>query len=109
MVHTDGGAARDSEKRRPHQCLELDQDRPRPFHAANNSGARNLKGSFREKKFRRVVYLLEPRLFHFEDPDLIGGTEAVFDGSQDAEVMSAVPLEIENRVDHMLQYPRAGE
>src|SRR2546427_462947 len=88
MVHTDGGAARDSEKRRTHQCLELDQDRPRPFHAANNSGARNLKGSFREKKFRRVVSLPEPRLFHFEDTDLIGGTEAILNCPQDAKIMN---------------------
>ena len=50
-----------------------------------------------------------PAAGHLEDADLVGRAEAVLDGAEDAEVMAALALEIEHRVDHVLDDARAGD
>ena len=46
---------------------------------------------------------------HLEDADLVGGAEAVLDGAQDAELVAALALEVEDGVDHVLDDARAGD
>ena len=46
---------------------------------------------------------------HLEDPELVGGAEAVLGGAQRAVEAVAVALELQHRVDHVLQHPGAGD
>ena len=50
-----------------------------------------------------------PRVGHLEDADLVGRAEAVLDRAQDAELVAALALEIEHRIDHVLEHARAGD
>ena len=62
-----------------------------------------------EEQGRRVRHLGEPAVAHLEHADLVGRAEAVLDGAQDAELVAALALEIEHRVDHVLEHARAGD
>ena len=57
----------------------------------------------------RVGDLLQPGVGHLEDADLVGRAEAVLHRPQDAEVVAAFALEIEHRVDHVLDHPGPGD
>ena len=46
---------------------------------------------------------------HLEHADLVGRAVAVLDAAQDAEGVAGVALEIEHRVDHVLDDARAGD
>jgi hypothetical protein len=46
---------------------------------------------------------------HLEDADLVGGAEAVLHRAQDAELVAALALEIQRRIDHVLQHAGAGD
>ena len=50
-----------------------------------------------------------PGVGHLEDADLVGRAEAVLDRAQDAELVAALALEVEHRVDHVLEHARAGD
>ena len=56
-----------------------------------------------------VGHRLQARPRHLEDPELVGGAEAVLDGAQRAVEAVAVALELEHRVDHVLEHPGAGD
>ena len=46
---------------------------------------------------------------HLEHADLVGRAEAVLHRAQDAELVAALALEIEHRVDHVLEHAGAGD
>ena len=52
---------------------------------------------------------VEPCARHLEDPDLVGGAEAVLDRPQHPQVPVAVALELEHGVDEVLEHARAGD
>ena len=45
---------------------------------------------------------------HFEDADLVSRAEAILHGAQDAKLVSALTLEIEDGIDHVLDHARTG-
>src|SRR6185437_11044245 len=51
---------------------------------------------------------LEPLLRHAEHPDLVDRTETILRRSQNSVVERALALEVENRVDDVLERLRAG-
>src|SRR5260370_30614904 len=66
-------------------------------------------GTSGEKQRRGVWDLYQAAIAHLEHTDLIGGAETVLDGAQDAELVPAFAFEIKDGVDHVLEYPRAGD
>ena len=52
---------------------------------------------------------LQAGLAHLEDAELVGGAEAVLGGAQHAVEAVAVALELQHRVDHVLEHPGAGD
>ena len=65
--------------------------------------------SLEPMKSREGFDLPEAAIGHFEYADLIGRSEAVLHGSQDAELVPAVALEIEHGIDHVLDDLGAGD
>ena len=61
-----------------------------------------------EEQGRRVRYLGETAVAHLEHADLVGRPEAVLDRAQDAELVAALALEVEHRVDHVLEHTWPG-
>ncbi len=46
---------------------------------------------------------------HLENADLVRGAKAVLDRAEDAELMAAFALEIQHRVDHVLEHAGARD
>ena len=63
----------------------------------------------RDEETRRVGDLREPAGRHLEDADLVGRAEPVLHGPEDAVRQTLVALEVEHRVDHVLEDPRPGD
>ena len=57
----------------------------------------------------RVAHALEPRLGHREHADLVDRAKAVLDRPHQAETRMGVALEIQHRVDHVLEHARTGQ
>ena len=93
----------------PDQGLDLDQQRARALDAGEHRGARDAGLALGEEQRRRVRHLDQAALGHLEHADLVGGAEAVLDRAQDAELVAAVALEVEHRVDHVLEHARPGD
>ena len=49
-----------------------------------------------------------PITAHLEDADLVGGAEAVLRGAQQAGGPEPLPLQVDHRVDEVLEGPRTG-
>ena len=62
-----------------------------------------------DEEERGVGDLLQPGVGHLEDADLGGRPEAVLHRAEQAEMLAGVALEIEHRVDHVLDHARAGD
>ena len=84
----------------PAGCPRASPARPSPG-APTGRSARNAADGFGD--------LGEPALAHLEDAHLVGRAEAVLDGAQHAQRVRAVALEVEHRVDQVLEHARAGE
>ena len=108
-VPADHGAARRAEAGRHHQRLDLDQDRPRAFDAGEHGRARCRGQPVAEEQLGRVGDLAQAVGGHLEHADLVGGAEAVLGGAQDAIGVAAVALEVEHRVDHVLDHLGTGD
>jgi len=59
---------------------------------------------FGQEQLGRIGHLDEPAIGHLEDADLVGRAKAVLYRPQDAELMSPIALEIEHRVNHVLEH-----
>ena len=66
-------------------------------------------GALGEQRRRRRAHADEPALAHLEDADLARRAEAVLHGAHDAERVVAVALEVQHRVDHVLEHARPGD
>ena len=62
-----------------------------------------------EEERGRVLDLDHPAVRHLEDPDLVRRPEAVLEGPQDPEALEPITLELEHRVDHVLQDARSRD
>ena len=110
-VPADHGAARRRERRRRDQRLDLHKQRARALPHRRNTAA---PGAFSpialaKEKLRRVVTGRRPSAAHLERADLAGRAEAVLDRAQQAVMLGAVALEIQDRIDHVLDHLRAGD
>src|SRR5260370_38366060 len=52
---------------------------------------------------------MHPAVAHFEDTDLIGGTEPILLTAQDAEAVVTLTLEVEDGIDDVLEHTRARD
>ena len=108
-IPADDGMARRAEGGGRHQRLDLDQQRPRALDAGEDAGAGDLAAALGEEQGGRVRHVRQAAIRHLEDADLVGRTEAVLHGPQDAELMAALAFEIKHRVDHVLEHTGAGD
>ena len=81
----------------------------RTLQAGNDRGAGDFAGALRHEQARGVGHFHQPRLLHLKNPQLMGGAEAVLDGAQQPEGVAPVALEVEHRIDEMLQHHGAGD
>ena len=65
--------------------------------------------SARQEDRRRVAHLLQPAGRHGEEAELVHRAEAVLGGAHDAVAAARLALEIQHRVDQVLEQPRAGD
>ena len=94
---------------RRHQRLHFHQQGPRALDPREDGRPRGALVAAGDEERRRVGDLREPRTRHLEDADLIGRSEAVLRGAQNAEVMRPIAFEGDDRVHHMLDHPGTGD
>ena len=92
-----------------HQRLDLHQQRPRAFLGDEHAGTRHRVGMLRQKERRRVGDGLQSPVGHAEHAQLVHGPEAVLDGADQPVGGVAVALEVQHRVDHVLQNARPSQ
>src|SRR5439155_646769 len=80
--------------------------RSRNADATATASPRSAAGSRFQEDLRRIGDLAKATLGHLEDADLVRGSEAVLRRAQDAERVEALALEIEDRVDDVLEDAR---
>ena len=98
-----------AQRRGRHKGLHLHQHGTRALHARENGGAGCGSVAARQKQRRGVGDLGEALPRHFENADLVGGAEAVLHRAQDAEMTAPIPLEGDDRIDHMLDHAGTGD
>ena len=79
----------------------------RALDAGEDRGAGRAEIALGEKQLGRVGDFAQAAAGHLEHADLVGRAEAVLDRAQDAELVRALALEREHRVDHVLDHARA--
>ncbi len=92
-----------------HQRLDLDQQRPRAFLRHQHAGAGDLLAVLRQEQRRRIGHLAQALLGHREHAELVDRAEAVLERAHQAEARVRVALEVEHRVDDVLEHARPGE
>ena len=103
------GAAGRAERARGDQRLDLAEHRARALHAGKDRRARGIAVALVEKERRGIGDFLQAERRHLEDADLVGRAVAVLDAAEDAEGVARIALEIEHRVDHVLDDARARD
>ena len=91
------------------QRLNLDQQRPGALAGDQYHAARGLAAVARQEDRRGVADGAQAALGHGEDAELVDGAEAVLDRPQHPKAAARLALEVEHRVDHVLQHPRPGD
>ena len=80
-----------------------------PSSVTSTHAARHRLAVRRQEDRARVRHALQPALGHREHADLVDRAEAVLDRAHQAEARMRVALEVQHRVDHVLEHARAGE
>ena len=62
-----------------------------------------------QEQGRRVRYLAQPLVGHGEHTQFVHGAEAVLERPHQAEAGVGIALEVEHRIDHMLEHTRPGQ
>ncbi len=91
------------------QGLHLDQQRPGTFPGDQDATARDLLFVAREKDRRRITDLAQPLVGHRKHPQFVDRAEAILDRANQTKRTSALALEVEHGVDHVLEHARAGQ
>ena len=94
--------------RRRDQRLDLDQQRARALHRAQNARAGHRLGVAQEA-VGGIGHLVEPAGAHLEHADLVRGPEPVLERAQRAETALALALELQHAVDRVLEHARPGQ
>ena len=108
-VDAHGDAAGDGAQAQVGEHLHLDQQRTGALAHHGDDAAGYGLGVFRQEDRRRVGHLAQPLLHHGEHADLIGGAEPVLDRPQHPVAAAGIALEVEHRVDHVLEHPWTGD
>ena len=101
-------APRHREVGRRDERLDLEQHRPRPLERAGD-GCADLALDGPAEELGRLGHADEPGAGHLEDGELVRRAEAVLRRAQDAMLVVAVALELEDAVDQVLEDARAGD
>src|SRR3984893_1733765 len=104
----DGSAWR-AEAARRGQALQLHQERPAPLERHVDDVAHLAQGAVLEKRSARIADFVHPAVAHLEDANLVSRAKAVLLAAEDAEALVTLTLEVQHRVDDMLEHPRAGD
>ena len=108
-IDADGGPSGHGEPRARHERLDLHQHGTATLQRREHGRAGRARGALGEKRGRRVRHLDETALRHLEHAHLVRRAEAVLHRAQHAQRVRAVALEVEHRVDEVLEHARAGE
>jgi hypothetical protein len=92
-----------------HQRLHFDQQRPPAVASHHDHAAGHRLRVAREENRRRVADLFEPVLAHREEAQLIDRAEAVLGRPQHAVATAGIALEIQHRIDQVLEQLRPGD
>ena len=88
--------------------LNFNEDRTRAFLRHQHSRARHVGLVFREKDGRGIRHPPQAMIRHSKDAELVDGAEAVLEGAYQTEVRMRIALEIEDRIDDVLENARTG-
>ena len=90
-----------------HQGLQIHHQRARALtgHDRGDTGGAGIA----EEQLTGVAHLGQATALHLKQTQLMGGTEAVLDGPQQAMTGEAVSLEGEHRIHEVFQHLRAGQ
>src|SRR5215218_6665874 len=106
-VHPVGYPPWVGQRARRDEALYLDEHGARPLQKADrHDSRRHLFLPLREEERGRVLDLDHPASRHLEDPDLVRRPETVLERPQNPEALEPVSLELEHRVDHVLEDAR---
>ena len=108
-VETLRDAARRAEAHAIDQRLQLDQQRPAAVARHRHDAARRRLARTRQENRRRVAHLAQSLLAHVEERQLAHRAEAVLGGAHVAEAAGRITLEIQHRVDQVLEHARTGD
>ena len=85
------------------QRLDLDEERPAALQGRRDDASRRRAAVIGEEGAGGVGDLEQAGLGHLEDADLVGGSEAVLGGAQEPQRARALALEVQDRVDEVLE------
>src|SRR5690606_21198979 len=94
---------------RSDERLDFDQYRSRALHRPNDGRPADVVAAFGEEDFARIAHFPESILAHLEHSDLIRGAKPILDTANDSVGMVAIPLEVQHRVDHVLENTRTRD
>src|SRR5206468_12437106 len=100
------GTTRQTEARRRHEGLHLDEERSSALDGRDDDASGDAPAALLEEHFRRIGDFAQTVLGHLEDPDLVGRSETVLRRAQDAERVETLALEVEDGVDDVLEDAR---
>src|SRR5437660_1482584 len=103
VVEAGGDALRRAEAGLRGEGLNLHQHRPRAFHQRRDGRAGDAGVPAGEEGGGRIGDRDQPAAGHLEDPDFIHRPEPVFHRPENAVVQGRFPLEIQHRVDDVLE------
>ena len=89
--------------------MNLDEHRPRAFHARRHDGACDADRSLLQKHLRWICDSNQSRARHLENSNFICRAETILDGTHDAMIVVALAFKIEHRVNDMFQSLRPGD
>ncbi len=89
-------------------CSSMSSGRPPSRVTVTMLPGRGLRRA-REEDRRWIAHLLESRLRHGEEAELVHRPEAVLGGAHDAVTAAGLALEVQHGVDQVLEHPRARD
>ena len=108
-VHAEGKPPRRGQVRGVDERLNLNEKRASALLRHQHARPGNVGLVFGEEDGRRVRHAAKTVIRHGEDAELVHGAEAVLEGAHETEVRVLVALEIEHRIDDVLENSRTGK
>ncbi|KAG1200079.1 hypothetical protein G6F35_012441 [Rhizopus arrhizus] len=109
LLQANGDTARIRQRRGIDQRLHLHQQRPGALAGDHHAAAWLVGTAPGQEDRRRIGDLLQALVAHREHAQLVDRAEAVLERAQQAEAAAALTLEVQHRIDHVLQHARASD